>query len=239
MKTSLIRNLTVSLAAALALSAAGINLAHAHKPQPTQGYLMDTDNHFVKNSYGECWRTGYWTPANAVAECDPSLVKVVQAPKKEPVKAAPPPPAPAPTPPAAGPEKAAFEKVTLRAETLFDFDKAVLRPEGKAALDDVVGKMKQFPQVEVVLVTGHTDRIGSDAYNQALSDRRAAAVKNYLISKGIEAGRIEAVGRGEAEPVTTDCKGGPENRRNKKLIACLQPDRRVVLEVKVQRPTQR
>lgn len=238
MKRPLIGNLTVSLAAVLALSAAGINLAHAHKPQPTQGYLMDTDNHFVKNNYGECWRTGYWTPANAVAECDPSLVKVVE--KKEPPKPAPAPaPAPAPTPPAAGPEKAAFEKVTLRAETLFDFDKAVLRPEGKAALDDVVEKMKQFPQVEVVLVSAHTDRIGSDAYNQALSERRAAAVKNYLVSKGIEASRIEAVGRGESEPVTTDCKGGPENRHNKKLIACLQPDRRAVIEVKVQRPTQR
>lgn len=222
----LLKKYAIGVTTVLAFSGMGANVALAqHNPRPFPGYLNDSENHVVKNNYNECWRTGSWTPAMAIAECDPDLVKKPVAEKKAEAPA----PAPAPT----GPEAPSFERVTLSAETLFDFDKAVVRPEGKAKLDEVVQKMKDFPQVEVVLVTGHTDRIGTDAYNQALSERRAAAVKNYLVSKGIDANRIETVGKGETEPVV-ECKG---TKKTKALVACLQPNRRVVVEIKVQRPS--
>lgn len=131
----------------------------------------------------------------------------------------------------AGPQQPAFAKVTLQSEVLFDFDKSVLKDGGKAKLDtEVVEKMKAHPEVELVLVTGHTDRIGDDKYNQKLSERRAEAVKKYLVSQGIEESRVHAVGKGEQDPVA-ECKGV----RGKKLIDCLQPNRRVVVEIEVQR----
>ncbi|MFH1493210.1 MAG: OmpA family protein, partial [Pseudomonadota bacterium] len=103
-----------------------------------------------------------------------------------------------------------------------------------------VGKMKEYPQVEVVLVTGHADRIGSDAYNQKLSQRRADAVKEYLVAQGVETNRIETAAKGESEPVVScDDVKGKVSGKNKKLVECLQPNRRVMVEVKVQKPTQK
>ncbi|WP_126445329.1 outer membrane protein OmpA [Sulfuricystis multivorans] len=189
----------------------------------TVGYVIDQRGYVAKSGAGLCWRTGYWTPAMAIAECDPDLVpKAAPAPAPAPAPAAKPAPAPKP----------AAKKVTLAADTLFDFDKAILRPEGKAKLDKLVSDIGTI-KLEVIIAVGHADRIGKDAYNQKLSERRAAAVKDYLVSKGIEANRIYAEGKGEKQPVTGDkCKKmGPENRRNKKLIECLQPDRRVEIEV--------
>ena len=140
-------------------------------------------------------------------------------------------PEPAPAPEPVGPAEPAFEKVTLASEVLFGFDKDVLKPEGKSRLDaDVVEKMKAHPEVELVLITGHTDRIGDAGYNQRLSERRANAVKKYLVSQGIEEKRLHAVGKGESDPVV-DCKGV----HGKKAIECLQPNRRVVVEIEVQR----
>lgn len=229
MKIVSIKKTTVSIVVGAAMAVLGSGLVQAAGPN---GYWTDTSGKVWKNSYGECWKAGYWTPAMAIPECDPNLVK-----KPEPAKVVEATPAPAPAP--VGPEKPAFEKITLQAETLFDFDKSVLRPEGKKTLDEeVVSKMKMYPQVEAILVTGHTDRIGSDAYNQRLSERRANSVKAYLVNQGIETGRIQTAAKGESEPVVAcnDVKG-PENHRNKPLIACLQPNRRVVVEVEVQRPT--
>jgi len=214
------------------LTLAGIASAHE---VPKEGYLIDTRGNVVKNNYNECWKTGYWTPAMAIAECDPDLVKK-DAPKMAEAKT------PAATPaPVAGPEKVAFVPITLQAETLFDFDKSVLRADGKKKLDDeVVGKMKEYPQVEVVLVTGHADRIGKDAYNQKLSQRRADALKAYLVGQGVEDKRIETAAKGESEPVVScDNVKGKASGKNKKLVECLQPNRRVVVEVKVQKPVQR
>jgi OOP family OmpA-OmpF porin len=110
---------------------------------------------------------------------------------------------------------------------LFDYNKATLRAEGTATLDDLVAKAAGI-KLEVILVVGHTDRIGSDKYNQALSEKRAASVKAYLLSKGIAADRVYTEGRGKKYPVTTSCVG---NKKSEKLIACLQPDRRVAVEV--------
>lgn len=209
----------LSLATFAAISSLSIATAMAHGFPEKTGYLIDARGNIVRDNYNECWKTGYWTPAMAIAECDPSLVK------KEEAK-----PAPMPAPKPQGPAPAAFEKVTLQAETLFDFDKSVLRADGKTVLDDFVTKMKDNTNVDLLLVTGHADRIGSDAYNMKLSERRAAAVKKYLVSKGIEDKRIETMGKGESEPVVA-CKG----IRGKKLISCLQPNRRVVVEIKMQR----
>ena len=134
---------------------------------------------------------------------------------------------PAPAAPVAAP-KPTGEKITVAADALFDFDKAVLRPEGKAKLDELVAKANAI-KLEVILVVGHTDRLGSLKHNQGLSERRAAAVKTYLVSKGIEANRVYTEGKGPSQPVTGDkCKG---NVATKALIACLQPDRRADIEV--------
>jgi len=212
------------------LTFAGVASAHE---VAKEGYLIDTRGNVVKNNYNECWKTGYWTPAMAIEECDPDLVKK-EAPKMAEAKA----PAVVPV---TGPDKAAFVAITLQAETLFDFDKSVIRADGKKILDDeVVAKMKQYPQVEVVLVTGHADRIGSDAYNQKLSQRRADAVKAYLVGQGIEDKRIDTAAKGEAEPVVScDDVKGKASGKNKKLVECLQPNRRVMVEVRVQKPVEK
>jgi OOP family OmpA-OmpF porin len=109
---------------------------------------------------------------------------------------------------------------------LFDFDKAILKPAGKAKLDDLASKIGDL-NLEVVVATGYTDRIGSDKYNDRLSLRRAQAVKAYLVSKGIEANRIYTEGKGKRNPVVTDCA----QKNRKALIACLAPNRRVEVEV--------
>ena len=119
------------------------------------------------------------------------------------------------------------QKVTYQADALFDFDKAVLKPAGKEKLDDLASKIGAL-NLEVVVATGYTDRIGSDKYNDRLSLRRAQAVKAYLVSKGIEANRIYTEGKGKRDPVTSTAA----NQKNRKqLIACLAPDRRVEVEV--------
>ena len=140
------------------------------------------------------------------------------APAPAPAPAPKPAPAPAPAPkPEAKPEpkpKPVAEKVTFAADVLFDFDKSVVKPDGKAKLDDLAAKVRGV-NLEVVIAIGHADSIGSDAYNQALSVRRAESVKAYLVSKGIEANRIYTEGKGEKQPVADNRtrEGRAKNRR--------------------------
>lgn len=123
-----------------------------------------------------------------------------------------------------------LRRVSFSAESLFGFDKSAVRPEGRGALDQFAKELSGT-QFDVITVEGHTDRLGSTAYNQQLSTERAEAVKNYLVtSGGIDAMKIRASGKGETAPLTKadECKG---NKPSAKLIACLQADRRVDVEV--------
>jgi OOP family OmpA-OmpF porin len=167
-----------------------------------------------KNGTNElCWRDANWTPATAATGCDGALV--VAAPAPAPVAAPAPAPAPIAAPaPAPAPQPPAATKVTYAADAFFDFDKAVLKPEGKAKLDDLVGKVKGI-NLEVIIAVGHTDSVGNDGYNQKLSVRRAEAVKSYLVSKGIEKNRVYTEGKGEKQPVADNktAEGRAKNRR--------------------------
>jgi OOP family OmpA-OmpF porin len=200
---------------------------------PTDGTVKSGVYNGSKGLAGNlCYRTGYWAPSMATIECDPDLVPkppAPPAPAPAPVVAPPPPPAPAPARPPA-PAAPAVQKITLASKALFDFDKAVLKPEGKAAIDaDVISKLKDVQKLELVLVTGHTDRIGTQAYNQKLSERRANAVRDYLVSKGVAKDKIETLGMGKTQPIPgVKC----EMKDRKALIACLAPNRRVEVEVK-------
>jgi OmpA-OmpF porin, OOP family len=200
-------------ATAVMAASASAQSVPASRQAVNDNWVNGTGEYVWMNGTNElCWRDAFWTPATANAKCDGALV--AQAPT---------PPAPvAPPPPVIQ-----SQKVTYQADTLFDFDKAVLKPAGKQQLDDLASKIGAL-NLEVVVATGYTDRIGSDAYNNRLSLRRAQAVKAYLVSKGIEANRIYTEGKGKRDPVT----GGKCTQKNRKqLIACLAPDRRVEVEV--------
>ncbi|MDR2677996.1 MAG: OmpA family protein, partial [Zoogloeaceae bacterium] len=191
-------------------------------------YVIDQRGEVAVSGTGLCWRTGYWTPAAAAndpagCQCDRDLLpaSACSSAPQEPTAA-----------PRASTKEPTAGKITLSADALFDFNKDVLRPEGKAKLDEVAAQADAL-NLEVITAVGHTDRIGKDAYNQRLSERRAASVKRYLISKGIADNLIYTEGKGETQPVTgSECDGlGAENGRNKKLVVCLQPDRRVDIEL--------
>lgn len=151
------------------------------------GYMYDTYGKPAKDSQGECVKSVY-REKGAYPECE----GVAKAPER------------------------VTERLTLDTKTLFDFDKANLRPEGKAKLDEVLARARAAGvTVDKIDVVGHTDSIGSDAYNQALSERRAASVKNYLVEKGVPASKIVTRGMGESQPVADNKTrdGRQANRR--------------------------
>lgn len=152
------------------------------------------------------------------------------APAPAPVaKPAPPPPAPTPAPaPQAAPKPAPVKPISLASTELFEFNKATLTSEARAKLDsEVIGKLKDMSMIRYINVNGHADRLGSPQYNQDLSEKRAEAVRAYLVSKGVDASRIETFGFGKTTPV----KSCPDQKDRKALIECLAPNRRVVVEV--------
>ena len=206
-------NTVAALFASVAMSTA---FAQATTAPARVDNWRNVDGHVWKNGTRElCWRDNFWTPATAVTECDGALKPVVEAPPAPPAPApvaAAPAPAPVPAPVVA--PVPSSEKVTYAADAFFDFDKATLKPEAKEKLDDLVEKTKQI-NLEVIIAVGHTDSVGSDAYNQKLSVRRAESIKTYLVSKGMEANRVYTEGKGEKQPVASNNtkEGRMKNRR--------------------------
>jgi OOP family OmpA-OmpF porin len=176
-------------------------------------------------SIGLVYRFGGKTPTPVAQTTAPAPVIIAQAPAPTPVYVAP--PAPPPPPPAP-------QNVSFSADSLFDFDSAAVKPAGRGELDKLATDLRGV-DFDVIKVTGHTDRIGRQAYNQKLSSERAEAVGSYLVNAaGIPAGKISAKGVNGADPVTKpgECVG---TKVTQALIACLQPDRRVDIEVTGQR----
>ena len=206
----------------VALLLASAALVTAAGAQTVDNWRNGTGELAWKNGAGDlCWRSSNWTPATAAKGCDGAIVPVPAAPAPAPAPAPAAKPAPAPAPaPAARPAPApaapavAATKVTYAADAFFDFDKSALKAEGRAKLDDLVGKIKGI-SLEVIIAVGHTDSVGSDSYNQKLSVKRAEAVKAYLVTKGIEKNRVYTEGKGEKQPVADNktSEGRAKNRR--------------------------
>ena len=170
---------------ALALAFAAITASGVASAQAVDNWRNGTNELTWKNGTNElCWQNNFWTPATASVDCGK--------PKANPMA----------------------DKVSIKAEALFDFDKAIVKPEGRKLLDQVVGRAQAI-NLETIIAIGHTDSIGSDAYNQALSVRRAEAVKAYLVTKGVAANRITASGKGKSNPVADNrtAAGRAQNRR--------------------------
>lgn len=217
------------------------------------GYWHDTGGVITRNTYGECWRAGYWTPELAIPECEPGMAKpvaravvpapvpapapVVEAPKPAPAPAPAPAPvveapkpapvAPPPPPPAPKPPK----KITLNAATSFATGKSELTGDGKAAVDnEVLAKLNGFSKIESITIDGHADPMGKEETNVKLSKNRAEAVKDYLVSKGVKAELIQTTGKGSSEPAAgVNCSA---KLPRAKLSACYAPHRRIEIDVK-------
>lgn len=187
--------------AVLAAYAMAADIAVAHEGgKANEAYVGDSSKHYILDSSGNCVRTSSWSKETATKECNPELFpEVVEAPP-----APPPPPQPV------------YEKVTISATALFDFNKASLKPEGKSALHDLDERIKaKGAQVVDIDVIGHTDSVGPEEYNMGLSVRRATSVKDYMVSEGIDAGIIDVSGQGESNPVADNGtkEGRAQNRR--------------------------
>lgn len=196
----------ISLLAKLTASAALLGAASAFAGVTPN--LVDAAGNPVRDASGACVQTSGIDHPN----CMP---KKVEPPKPAPVVAPPPPPPPAPPAPAPKPAPQPVKQaISIQAEALFDFDKSVLKPAGKAAIDEAITKMKKV-DIEMVIAIGHTDSIGTDAYNQKLSERRATTVKEYMVSQGITAAKITISGKGETQPVASNKTndGRAKNRR--------------------------
>jgi len=225
----------------LAYIAAAIALAGSFHVVDAQaqvtGYATDTRGAVVTSPFGLCWRTGYWSPAMATAQCDPALApKPAPKPAAKPVPVVPTPrpaaPAPAPRPAAPAAAAAAPKRcdgtVVLVSDQLFAFGKATLNNAARARLDkDVMGRIANCAELKSVVIEGHTDRLGSQQLNQKLSEKRAEAVKAYLVRKGVPKGKIETIGMGKTVPA----KFCPDSKTRKELIACLAPNRRVAVSI--------
>lgn len=194
----------------LALLIAGLGTVSVSGHAAT-GYVDDTSGSVIRTGYGDCVHTQRWSVPNAIAECDPEVVakrdgaavaavEVIMVTKENPVR--------------------------LEADTLFAFDSADLSDDGKAALDNMLGQLTaESLQQQKLQIRGYTDMLGDDAYNLALSKKRAAAVRDYLVGRGMAPGYIAMQGLGEADPVV-DCAG----KRGNALIECLAPNRRTEIE---------
>ncbi len=226
--------LRITLASAIAAAALAPALVSA---QAKDGYLTDTAGGVVKSlGAGVCVRTSQWTPALAVAECDPDLVKK-PAPKAAPQKAKPAPQKAAPQKAKPKPKKPQMLNIEQKIELQgMEFNKAEMTADNKADLDKFLAalqkptKARAAVQFGAVVVTGHTDRIGGLKYNMALSEKRAVVVKDYIVSKGVDSKLIFWEGKGPKQPIPVT-KFCDNKMKRKQLIECLAPNRRVTVEV--------
>jgi OOP family OmpA-OmpF porin len=170
------------------------------------GYVDDSGAGIVRTGYGECLHTARWGEENFIEECDPVAKAEVAAVQTVMVKE--------------------LKPISLAADALFAFDSADLTDEGRSRLDQALASLppRQLENKQIQ-ITGHTDRIGAESYNQGLSERRAQAVRDYLVSKGLPADAISTQGLGAAKPVV-----GCEGERGASLIDCLAPNRRTEIE---------
>ncbi|KAG1537518.1 hypothetical protein G6F50_014850 [Rhizopus delemar] len=176
---------------ALALAFAAVTASGVASAQTVDNWRNPFGNVWKNGTNELCWRDAFWTPATGIPGCDG--VQVAQQKAK-------------PAPMAA--------KVVFNADTFFDFDKSTLKPEGRQLLDQVAQQARGI-ELETIIAVGHTDSIGTDAYSQKLSERRAASVKTYLVSKGIDPNRIYTEGKGESNPIASNKtkEGRAQNRR--------------------------
>jgi len=181
------KTLKVLLASVITVSAT------AASAQNVDNWVNSSGLNWKNNDGTLCWRDNNWTPATASKGCDGAL-----APK-------------AAAKPAAG---VAQSKITLQADTLYDFDKSTLKPEGMATLDKIARDLSKI-KLEVIIAVGNTDSVGTDAYNMALGQRRAQSVKAYLVSKGVDGSRIYTESKGKSNPVASNAtaEGRAKNRR--------------------------
>jgi OOP family OmpA-OmpF porin len=194
---------------------------------PYSAYLQDGRGVIVRSNTGLCWRTNYWTPADAVPGCDGDLVPPVVANVTAPPIVQPDLTRPAPAAPQPAPVTHCDFAMTLQSDQTFAFNSGVLSPAAKELLNTQFrSKLASCTHVDKIVVTGYTDRIGSDSYNQVLSEARAAAVAEYLASMNVTA-PIDRHGMGKQHELK-DCNGV---KPQKKLIECLSPNRRVEIEV--------
>lgn len=219
------RNISVrrlALASAVALGLAGASAVAADNPSK-QGYVLSSSGAVVQSAFGECVHTIDWKPSMAIPGCDGYVEKAepaAAAPEPEPIQVA------AVTPP----KEPTLETVTLNVETLFAFDEATLRPEAREKLDQIADRLGSYPVVTDVNVVGYADRIGTEQYNKDLSQRRAQAVAEYINQRASAGGArssMQVEGRGESNPVVTCESTGSRD----KLIECLQPNRRVEVNI--------
>jgi OOP family OmpA-OmpF porin len=213
MKNNMKSRVSIGMCAIVASVASPAALAHVGG-QANAAYAGDSRGHLVIDGAGKCVRTGTWTPALALSECEPGMAPKAAA-KSEPVVAA------------KAAAQPAIEKITLKAGALFDVGKADLKPAGISELDGVAAKLGTA-DLEQITVTGHTDSTGAAESNQRLSERRAEAVKAYLVQKGVKADRVVTAGKGSSNPVA-DNKTADGRAKN----------RRVEIELKAQRSVEK
>lgn len=177
------------------------------------GYVDESSSSIVRTGYGDCLHTGRWSIPNAIAECDPEIVaardKTTEVAAVEVIV------------------RKELKPIRLEADALFDFDSAKLTDEGRSRLDNVISKLpdRAMMQDKRITITGFTDRLGPEGYNQKLSEKRAQAVHDYLVSKGLRDEAIDARGMGASNPLVS-CEG----QRGNALIECLAPNRRTEIE---------
>lgn len=185
------------------------------------GYLYDTQGNIVRTGYGGCVRTSQWTPANALAECD-AVAQTAPAPAAKPAAI------PAPAAKAAPAAAPSTIQIDLSADESFETNKAELSADAKAKLSALAKQLNGLSYDRIV-ITGHADRSGSAAANQKLSERRAFAAHNYLVSEGVSSAKLSSSGKGSSQPVTQP--GACAKLKGQQLRACLAPDRRVEIRV--------